>query len=101
PAKPKPAFEVASIKPVGPFQLRPGIRISGNRFDCLSITHKLLARSGETVGKANTPPWQRRGECAQFKKSCEATFVGRRRGGSLNDRLSVVEPTTPVAPSLR
>src|SRR5438552_1268801 len=49
----------------------------------LSITHKLLARSGETVGKANSPPWQRRGECAQFKKSCEATFVGRRRGGSL------------------
>src|SRR5438477_208346 len=66
----------------------------------LSITHKLLARSGETVGKANSPPWQRRGECAQFKKSCEATFVGRRRGGSLNDdcRLLNQPPTPPPWP---
>ena len=33
-AKPKLSFEVVSIKPVGPFQVRPGISISGNRFDC-------------------------------------------------------------------
>jgi uncharacterized protein (TIGR03435 family) len=40
--KPKPAFEVASIKPVGPFQMRPGIRISGNRFDCAMSLEALI-----------------------------------------------------------
>jgi uncharacterized protein (TIGR03435 family) len=42
PAKPKPAFEVISIKPVGPFQIRPGIRISGNRFDCAMSLEGLI-----------------------------------------------------------
>jgi uncharacterized protein (TIGR03435 family) len=32
-AKPKPAFEVVSIKPIGPFQIRPEMNVSGNRFD--------------------------------------------------------------------
>jgi uncharacterized protein (TIGR03435 family) len=42
PAKPKPGFEVVSIKPVGPFQIRPGIRISGNRFDCAMSLEGLI-----------------------------------------------------------
>src|SRR5262249_14905046 len=42
PAKLKPAFEVISIKPVGPFQIRPGIRISGNRFDCAMSLEGLI-----------------------------------------------------------
>jgi uncharacterized protein (TIGR03435 family) len=42
PAKAIVAFEVASIKQVGPFQVRPGIRISGNRFDCAMSLEALI-----------------------------------------------------------
>jgi hypothetical protein len=35
------------------------------------------------------------------KKSCEATFEARRRGGWFNVRLSVMEHITPSAPILR
>jgi len=49
-------------------------------------------------GEAYSPPWERRGECAQIKRSREATFEGHRRGGWFNYRLSDVEPTTPAAP---
>jgi uncharacterized protein (TIGR03435 family) len=38
----KLAFEVVSIKPVEPFQIRPGIRISGNRFDCAMPLQRLI-----------------------------------------------------------
>jgi uncharacterized protein (TIGR03435 family) len=38
----KPAFEVVSIKPVGPFEIRPAIRISGNRFDCAMSMEALV-----------------------------------------------------------
>jgi len=38
----RPAFEVVSIKPIGPFQERPGIRISGNRFDCAMSLERLI-----------------------------------------------------------
>jgi uncharacterized protein (TIGR03435 family) len=41
-AKPKPAFEVVSVKPVGPFQIRPGIRISGNHFDIAASLDALV-----------------------------------------------------------
>src|SRR5215467_821177 len=51
-----------------------------------------------TCGQGYSPPWPRRGECAQSKRSREATFEGHRRGGWFNDRLSDVEPTTPAAP---
>jgi uncharacterized protein (TIGR03435 family) len=58
PAKPKPAFEVVTIKPVGPFQIRPGIRISGNRFDCAMsleglITTAYQIKTDQMVG----PDW--------------------------------------------
>src|SRR5690242_14421411 len=32
------------------------------------------------------PAFARRGECAQFKRSREATFEGRRRGGCVKSR---------------
>ena len=42
PATSKPAFEAVSIKPVGPSQVRAGIGISGNRFDCAMSLQLLI-----------------------------------------------------------
>ena len=53
----------------------------------------------ETCRADGLPAFARRGECAHIKKSREASFEGRRRGGWINIRSSEFGPTTPSAPS--
>ena len=64
------------------------------------MSHKLLLNTvGEerTNGKANSPPWQRRGGRAINKMI--RSFEAREGVVRSSQRLSEVEPTTPPAPA--
>jgi uncharacterized protein (TIGR03435 family) len=92
-AKPKPAFEVVSIKPVGPFQISPEFRISGNHFDCAMSLEGLITTAWQIKTYQITgPDWlnsQRFGINATLPEGSSKDQVPEMLQALLKDRFKL------------